>query len=48
MLLLAKSEVFMPSLMKNSLANRIDKLKLKKTKLLMPLFEAITNSIQNS
>lgn len=46
MLLLAKSEVFMSSLMKNSLANRIDKLKLKKTKLLMPLFEAITNSIQ--
>lgn len=30
MLLLAKSEVFMSSLMKNSLANRIDKLKLKK------------------
>lgn len=36
----------MSSLMKNSLANRVDKLKLKKTKLLMPLFEAITNSIQ--
>lgn len=36
----------MSSLMKNSLRNRIDKLKLKKTKLLMPLFEAITNSIQ--
>lgn len=36
----------MSSLMKNSLGNRVDKLKLKKTKLLMPLFEAITNSIQ--
>lgn len=36
----------MSSLMKNSLRNRIDKLKFKKTKLLMPLFEAITNSIQ--